>query len=207
MKYFENWTQACRHLSRQDAIMKDLCKRYKGEEIHSHGTAFKTLLRSIVGQQISVLAADAVWKRIAKQFKPLTPQTFLQATDSELRQCGLSRQKASYIRSLAEHFHSKSLNPRSWKYKTDEELIVLLTDVKGIGIWTAEMFLMFHLLRPNILPLDDIGLQKAIALAYFPQVKKASKAQMLSLKSMWDPYCSVATWHLWRSLDPVPVQY
>lgn len=206
-KHFKDWDKACIHLGQQDAVMKRLCHRYMGEAMHSNGTAFKTLLRSIVGQQISVFAADAVWNKIAARFKPLTPEVIIRATEADLKSCGLSRQKTSYIQSLAEHFQSKELNPRSWKNKSDEELITLLTKVKGIGVWTAEMFLMFHLLRPNVLPVDDIGLQKAIAQNYFQEEKKASKAQILSLKPLWDPFCSVATWHLWRSLDPIPVQY
>lgn len=186
--------------------MKQLILSYPDGEMVSRGSAFPTLLRSIVGQQISVQAADAVWGRFQKKYPEFLPSQLARVRPTSLQQCGLSRQKANYIKSLAQHFHEGLLNPRSWSKKSDEELIALLTEVKGIGVWTAEMFLMFHLLRPNVLPVDDIGLQRAVGIHYLGG-GKASKEQIRNKAQAWAPYSSVATWYLWRSLDPVPVAY
>lgn len=200
------WKIACAHLKKSDPVMKRLILEYPKGEMVSRGRAFPTLLRSIVGQQISVQAADAVWGRFERKYPDLSPAQLSRVRLPSLQSCGLSRQKSTYIKSLAEHFHKGQLNPRAWARKSDEELIAQLTDVKGIGVWTAEMFLMFHLLRPNVLPLDDIGLQRAVGIHYFDG-GKATKEQIKDKAEAWTPYSSVATWYLWRSLDPVPVAY
>ena len=123
-----------------------------------------------------------------------------------LRACGLSERKAEYIRDLARHFVSARLDPATWPALDDEALIAALVDVKGIGRWTAEMFLMFHELRADVLPVDDIGLQKAVAMHYFDGERR-SLDELRALGETWRPYRSVATWYLWRSLDPIPVEY
>ena len=176
----------------------------------SRGDAFTTLARSIVGQQISVKAAQAVWGRFAAFCGELAPQPGLRRRATTLRACGLSDRKVEYIRDLAGHFVSGRVDPAKFANQSDEEIIAELVDIRGIGRWTAEMFLIFNLLRPNVLPLDDLGLVKAVSLNYFdgaPMQDREGRAQIIALAAMWEPWRSVATWYLWRSLDPVPVEY
>ena len=140
---------------------------------------------------------------------PLAPRSAQPSPPREelaLRQCGLSGRKVEYLRDLASHFASGALDPKAWRRMDDEALIAALVEVKGIGRWTAEMFLMFHELRADVLPVDDIGLQKAIALHYHDGERPTAQA-MRDLALAWRPYRSVATWYLWRSLDPIPVEY
>ncbi|MGH8801204.1 MAG: DNA-3-methyladenine glycosylase family protein, partial [Casimicrobiaceae bacterium] len=180
------------------------------------GDPFTTLARSIVGQQISVKAAQSVWERVVRACSEdkagashalhLDPQRVQRKRLDSLRRCGLSANKAAYIRDLARHFATARLDPATWPALDDEALIDALVEVKGIGRWTAEMFLMFHELRPNVLPVDDLGLQKAIAMHYFDG-ERPSKEQVREVGERWQPYRSAATWYLWRSLDPVPVEY
>ena len=200
------WTKATRHLSKQCPTMKDLITRYQGEALAARGDGFYTLLRAIVGQQISVKAADAVWGRVQKAVKPLTPKKLLSKTDEELRTCGLSGSKVKYARNVATFFLTRSAKAEYWANHTDEEIITELTSINGIGSWTAEMFLIFHLLRPDVLPLKDLGLLKALDLHYTGGLR-LTPDQYRTLSAGWAPYRSVATWYLWRSLDPVPVEY
>jgi len=169
------------------------------------GEPFKTLARSIVGQQISVKAAESVWNRVLALAPDATPEQIIRAR-GRLRACGLSERKAEYIADLASHFADGSLHARAWPRMDDESVIAELVQVRGIGRWTAEMFLMFNLLRPDVLPLDDLGLQRAISLHYLDGAK-ATRERMRALGELWAPWRSVATWYLWRSLDPVPVEY
>jgi DNA-3-methyladenine glycosylase II len=176
----------------------------------SRGDAFTTLARSIVGQQISVKAAEAVWGRFCLSCGELTPKTVLRRRATTLRACGLSERKVEYIRDLCQHFVSGRIDPARFARQDDEAIIGELTDIRGIGRWTAEMFLIFNLLRPNVLPLDDLGLLKAVSLHYLdgePVVGRAGRARVEALAGQWAPWRSVATWYLWRSLDPVPVEY
>jgi DNA-3-methyladenine glycosylase II len=170
------------------------------------GEAFMTLARAICGQQISVKAAQSVWNRVCDCVGDITPQNVLSRKRPQLRACGLSDRKVEYIADLAQHFVDGSIHERRWPEMDDEAIIAELVDVRGIGRWTAEMFLMFNLLRPDVFPLDDLGLQKGIRLAYF-KGRKVSLARMRKLGETWRPWRSVATWYLWRSLDPVPVEY
>ena len=174
--------------------------------MRSRGNAFSTLARSITGQQISVKAAQSVWNRVAAAVGKMTPDNVLAKKDDELRACGLSWQKVSYIKDLALHFADGRIKPRRWAREDEETIIGELAEVKGIGRWTAEMFLMFYLLRPNVLPLDDIGLQRAME-RHYNQGAPLSKDEMRKIAQCWEPWCTVATWYLWRSLDPVPVEY
>jgi len=170
------------------------------------GEPFLTLARAIVGQQISVKAAQSVWDRLAACVGAVTPQSVLAKPRPELRACGLSERKTEYIADLAQHFADGAVHVHRWPEMTDEEIIAELLEVRGIGRWTAEMFLIFNLLRPDIFPLDDLGLQKGIRLAYF-KGRKVSLRTMRRLGEAWRPWRSVATWYLWRSLDPLPVEY
>jgi DNA-3-methyladenine glycosylase II len=205
------WDDATRALAGQDRVLAALIAAYPGLHLTRRGDPFTTLARAIVGQQISVRAAQTIWERLlgacgAGLAGPLDPLRVQRKRISTLRGCGLSERKAEYIRDLARHFASARLDPRTWPALDDEALIEALVDVKGIGRWTAEMFLMFHEMRANVLPVDDIGLQKAVALHYFDG-RRPTLGELRALGEKWQPYRSVATWYLWRSLDPIPVEY
>ena len=186
--------------------MAELAARYPGAAIISRGDPFATLARSIVGQQISVKAADAVWRRFHGQVGEVTPQHVLATGGQGLAGCGLSGRKIEYICDLAGHFCSGQLDPANWAEMDDETLIAELSSVRGLGRWTAEMFLIFNLLRPDVFPVDDIGLQRAIFELYFAGEKQPRRV-LSEFGERWRPWRSVATWYLWRSLDPVPVEY
>jgi len=201
----EYWQVACKDLSRSDPVMARLICDYSEARLRSRGNAFETLLRAIVGQQISVRAADAVWSRICSA-TPVQPKIIATLPVAKLRACGLSRMKAEYAIDLAAHFAENRIRPRRWARMEDEAIIAELIDVRGIGRWTAEMFLIFHLLRPNIWPVDDFGLLKAISLHY-ADGEKITRVYAEALGNRWLPWRTVATWYLWRSLDPVTVEY
>jgi len=200
------WEQAIRELSARDAVLRALIDRFPGISLRGRGDAFSTLARSIVGQQISVKAADSVWQRFATTVGEVTPPCVFRTSPERLREAGLSRQKVAYLQDLARRFVEGAVVPSRWQYLEDEALIAELTQVKGIGRWTAEMFLMFHLLRPDVLPMDDLGLQKAVRLQY-NHGRPLSTVRWKKLDRTWAPWRSVATWYLWRSLDPIPVEY
>ena len=200
------WPQATRELAERDAVLGGLIDRFHGLALGSRGDAFSTLARSIVGQQISVKAAQNVWDRLASRLGTVTPESLARARKPSLRNCGLSGQKAGYLKDLASKFRDGTLDAARWGALDDETLIVELTRVKGIGRWTAEMFLMFHLARPDVLPLADLGLQRAMRLHY-NRGRPLSVPRMQKIGAAWAPWRSVATWYLWRSLDPVPVEY
>lgn len=200
------WEDAKAHLSRHDKTLKRLIAAYEGEALALKGDAFATLARSIVGQQISVKAADTVWGRFVGVVGRVTPAKVLAATSEELRGCGLSASKAVYMHALATHFRENKALIKRWPEMTDAEIIKELTSIKGIGVWTAEMFLLFALGRPDVFPLLDIGMLKAIYMHY-NKGEKLEKKAVIALGERWRPYRSVATWYLWRALDPVPVAY
>ena len=202
----EYWDKAIRQLSKACPTMKDIIAAYPGELMQGKGDAFVTLLRAICGQQISVKAADAVWGKIAARIKPVTPQKVLRTRDTTLRTCGLSGQKVEYAKHLARYFAQAHITPTFFAGLSDEEVITELTSIKGIGRWTAEMFLIFHLQRPDIYPTQDLGLIKALEKHYAPG-RKLSRTELIEMAEIWRPYRSVATWYLWRALDPVPVSY
>ncbi len=297
------WNDAKRHLSKQCPTMKQLIRRYKGETLRARGDGFYTLVRSVVGQQISVKAADAVWARLEAVVKPLTPTKLLSLSDETLRGCGLSASKVAYAKNVAAFYlsqniavngamgsasplageatrlahhiatldshpvgqsgqrygglsrsgegassdadthHAPSPNPLPqgeraslaaafvqqsstfgyadrvvseaayWANLSDEEVIAQLTSIKGIGSWTAEMFLIFHLMRPDVFPVKDLGVLKAINLyllegdARLKSDKWLKPKEYQEISERWAPYRTVATWYLWRALDPVPVAY
>ena len=204
------WDDACKHLVNRDRVMKKLIPRFSDGQLESRGDAFTTLARSIVGQQISVKAAQAVWDRlIALTSGPsskLSPRAVLDLDAPQIRAAGLSARKVEYLCDLAEHFRSGAVRPSRWHDMDDEAIIEELVGIRGIGRWTAEMFLIFHLLRPNVLPLDDVGLIKGISVNYFSG-EPVSRAEAREVGEAWSPYRSVATWYIWRSLDPMPVSY
>jgi len=200
------WEQATRELAAADPALAELVERYRGLGLVSRGDPFGTLARSIVGQQISVRAADAVWLRFTAALPEITPQAVVEAGAGGLAGCGLSARKTEYLVDLAAHFASGRLDPENWTALDDEALVALLVDVRGIGRWTAEMFLIFNQLRPDVFPLDDLGLQRAIHERYFAGEKQPRRV-LAAVGERWRPWRSVATWLLWRSLDPVPVAY
>ena len=189
--------------------MKKLIPRFGEARLQSRGDAFTTLARSIVGQQISVKAAQSVWNRFVAllgEDAPLKPLAVQAVPVPELRAAGLSARKAEYLLDLAAHFSSGAVHVSQWECMDDEAIIEELVAIRGIGRWTAEMFLIFHLLRPNVLPLDDLGLLKGISLNYFSG-EPVSRAEAREVADAWSPFRSVATWYIWRSLDPLPVEY
>lgn len=200
------WSQAVGELAAADVIMAGLLARYPGIGLQSRGDPFGTLARSIVGQQISVKAADAVWARFAARLGEVSPAAVLAAGPAGLADCGLSRRKIEYVCDLAGHFAGGRVRPERWAAMDDEAVIAELADVRGIGRWTAEMFLIFNQLRPDVFPLDDIGLQKAVGMHYFGGEKPARRV-LAEFGQRWRPWRTVATWYLWRSLDPLPVEY
>lgn len=200
------WRQATTELSKRDPVLKGLIGQYREFSLGSRGDAFQTLARAIVGQQISVKAAQSVWERFAAAHKTVSPAVVVSSSVEQLRGCGLSGQKSTYILDLAQRFDNGSLQPARWKRMPEDDLIAELTQVKGIGRWTAEMFMIFNLARPDVYPVGDLGLQKAVALHY-NKGRKVTPQRLQKLGMGWAPWRSVATWYLWRSLDPIPVEY
>jgi len=204
------WDEACRHLMKRDRVMKKLIPRFGEARLQSRGDAFTTLARSIVGQQISVKAAQSVWLRFlalgAESDAPLSPGWVTDLGVEAMRSAGLSARKVEYLRDLARHFADGEVHEAHWSTMDDEAIIEQLVAIRGIGRWTAEMFLIFHLMRPNVLPLDDLGLIKGISLNYFSG-EPVSRAEAREVGDAWAPFRSVATWYVWRSLDPLPVEY
>ncbi|WP_293660306.1 DNA-3-methyladenine glycosylase 2 family protein [Rhodoferax sp. OV413] len=200
------WGDACRHLMKKDRVMKRLIPQFGDACLQTRGDAFVTLARSIVGQQISVKAAQTVWDRFALLPEKMAPDDILKLKIDDMRAAGLSARKVEYLVDLALHFDKGTLHIKNWETMGDEDIIAELVAIRGIGRWTAEMFLIFHLMRPNVLPLDDVGLINGISRNYFSgEVVSRSDAREVAVA--WAPYCSVATWYIWRSLDPLPVEY
>ena len=201
------WEEACAELMKQDRILRKLIPKYDDGILGSRGDAFTTLARSIVGQQISVAAAQSVWNRTLETLgNEVTPKRVLDTKHDALRASGLSTRKVEYIRDLADHFHHGRLQTERWPKMDDEELIKELSAIRGIGRWTAEMFLIFNLMRPNVLPLDDIGLIRAISINYFSG-EPVTRHETREVAANWAPWRTVATWYMWRSIDPIPVEY
>jgi DNA-3-methyladenine glycosylase II len=200
------WQDACKHLSKKDRVMKRLIAQFPDVTLSSRGDAFTTLARSIVGQQISVKAAQTVWDRFALLPKKMVPASILKLKVDDMRAAGLSARKVEYLVDLAIHFDSGAIHSQSFEQMDDEAIIAELVAIRGIGRWTAEMFLMFYLMRPNVLPLDDIGLINGISKGYFSG-EAVSRSDIREVAAAWTPFRSVATWYIWRSLDPVPVAY
>ncbi len=200
------WEEACKHLVKKDRVMKRLIPQFGDVCLETRGDAFVTLARSIVGQQISVKAAQTVWERFELLPRKLTPANVLKLKVDDMRAAGLSARKVEYLVDLALHFDNGALHVKSWDAMSDDEIVAELIAIRGIGRWTAEMFLIFHLMRPNVLPLDDVGLITGISHNYFSG-DVVSRSDAREVAAAWAPYCTVATWYIWRSLDPVQVDY
>ena len=191
---------------KKDRVMKRLIPQFGEACLQSRGDAFVTLARSIVGQQISVKAAQTVWDKFVKLPRKMTPTHVLKLKVDDMRAAGLSARKVEYLVDLALNFDNGALHVKAWNEMDDESIIEELVAIRGIGRWTAEMFLIFHLMRPNVLPLDDVGLINGISRNYFSD-EAVSRSEAREVAAAWAPYCSVATWYIWRSLDPLPVAY
>lgn len=200
------WAEACTHLMQKDRVMKRLIPQFGDVSLESRGDPFVTLARSIVGQQISVKAAQTVWNRFVALPEKMTPTHVLHLPIDAMRATGLSARKVEYMVDLAQHFENGTLHTAQWDCMSDDEIITELVAIRGIGRWTAEMFLIFHLMRPNVLPLDDVGLINGIRHNYFSG-EAVSRSEVREVAAAWTPFCTVATWYIWRSLDPLPVAY
>jgi DNA-3-methyladenine glycosylase II len=200
------WDRAKRSLARRDPVMAAIMRRHPRVHLEPRGEPFHTLTRAIVGQQISVAAAQSVWNRFSGVAVEVIPERILKLKAAQMRACGLSERKCEYISDLAQRFADGAVHVHRWPELSDEEVVADLVQVRGIGRWTAEMFLMFNLLRPDVFPLGDLGLQKGLRVAYHGG-RKISLKTMKSRGETLRPWRSVATWYLWRSLDPVPVEY
>ena len=201
------WNKAKRILSKKDTVMKKLMNNYKDGSLTTRNDVFFSLCKSIIGQQISVAAANSVFLKFKKKCKnKINAKTVNKLSFNSLKRCGLSRQKVKGIKDLAKRTLDKSFKPSLIRKMTDEEAIEYLSDLRQIGRWSAEMILLFTFNRPNIWPLQDIGLLRAISnnynKKYFPP-----KIFLNKLYKKFTPYCSVATWYLWRSIDNEPIQY
>ena len=200
------WAEACKHLVTTDRVMKRQSPQIADATLQTRGDAFGTLARSIVGQQISVKAAQTVWDRFALLPASMEPEAVLKLKVDDMRAAGLSARKVDYLVDLALHFANGKLHVQDWQGMDDEAIIAELVAIRGVGRWTAEMFLIFHLMRPNVLPLDDVGLINGISRLYFSG-DPVSRSDAREVAAAWKPWSTVATWYIWRSLDPLPVVY
>ena len=199
------WAEAKAALMERDRIMNKLIPQFGDMHLRGHPDPFTTLARSIVGQQVTAKAADLAWNKLLLVCPKITPAQVMKAGAEQLAACGLSKRKTEYILDLADHFKAKRVHVDKWAEMDDETVIAELVQIRGIGRWTAEMFLIFNLLRPNVLPLDDPGLIQGISQNYFSG-EPVSRSDAREVSANWEPWRTVATWYLWRSLDPVPVE-
>ncbi len=200
------WEEAKAELMKRDRIMRKLIPQFGDLQLVGRGEPFVTLARSIVGQQISVKAAQAIWERLLEACPKMTPVAMQKLGLEKLAAVGLSKRKAEYLTDLSRHFRDGSVHEKDWSAMDDEAVIAELVQIRGIGRWTAEMFLIFNLLRPNILPLDDLGLLRGISVNYFSG-EPVSRSDAREVAANWEPWRTVATWYMWRALDPAPVEY
>jgi len=214
------WDEAKIALKKRDKTLGKIIGSYRGETMALRGDAFFTLARSITGQQISVKAADSVWKKLVAAVTPsptlppngggrskvMTPEIIANTDSVILRGCGLSTRKVLYLHALANHFLENKKLIKRWPAMTDQEIIAELTSIHGIGRWTAEMFLIFGLGRPDVFPLADLGLLKGIY-RHYNKGEKLPLAEVIAIGERWQPFRSAGTWYMWRALDPVPVAY
>ena len=203
MNVVEQWQLAVEELSRRDSTIEEIISQYSGEKMALRGKPFETLCRSIVGQQISVKAADSVWTKVENLCNGnINKEKIINLSSEEMRSAGLSKQKITYLKNIA----TSDVLTTNWGELSDVEAIDRLCKIKGVGVWTAEMFLIFNLGRPDVLPLADIGLIRGIEKHYYNS-ERIDKKELEKFRTKWSPWCTVATWYLWRSLDPIPVEY
>jgi DNA-3-methyladenine glycosylase II len=199
------WEEAKAELMKRDRIMNRLIPQFGDLHLVGHDDPFVTLARAIVNQQVTTQVANAAWAKLLETCPKFTPATVQKAGAAALAGCGLSKRKAEYILDLADHFKNKKVHAAQWAQMDDEAVIAELVQIRGITRWTAEMFLIFNLLRPNVLPLDDSRLISGISQNYFSG-EPVSRSDAREVSANWEPFRTVATWYLWRSLDPVPVK-
>ena len=200
------WAEACKHLIKKDRVLRRLIPQVGDVALYQRGDAFTTLARSIVGQQVSVASAQRVWDRLAALPRSMTPRSVLKLKVDDMRAAGLSARKVEYLVDLALHFDSGQLHVKQWNQMDDPAIVAELVAIRGISRWTADMFLIFHLARPNVLPLDDATLIQGISQHYFSG-DPVSRSDAREVAQAWNPWCSVASWYIWRSLAPLPVDY
>ena len=201
------WHKAKRILSKRDPILRRIIKKYKKGALSTRNNPFFSLCRTIVGQQISTKAADSIWYKFeTKCKKRIVPNMVLELSSRSLKSAGLSRQKVSYLKNIAKSFKNKSFNVKKLQKMSDEAAINYITQLKGLGVWSAEMFLMFNLNRPDIFPVKDIGLLRAISKNYKTSYPP-SKRYLDKISKLHAGYRTVFTWYMWRSIDPTDVEY
>tara|TARA_B100001173_G_scaffold14805_1_gene12249 strand:- start:55 stop:681 length:627 start_codon:yes stop_codon:yes gene_type:complete len=198
------WETAKKELSDNDIILSRIINKFDDLELISRGDIFFTLIRSIIGQQISVKAASTVWSRFTKKVGEITPENILSVDFEDLRSCGLSQKKTEYVIGISESWHEYSLF--DWNKMDDEEVIEKLIKLRGVGKWTAEMILIFTLLRPDVFPIGDIGMIRGIEKSYNSGVRM-SNDELYALSEKWKPWRTVACCYMWRTVDPEPVEY
>ena len=199
------WLQACAELCEKDRTLAEVIEKFPEPILSSKGDLFSTLIRSIIGQQISVYAADAVWGRFSELVETISPSSILSHNSEALRNCGLSNRKVEYIHGIAKTWEQEYAN-LDWDNMSDDQVKRKLVALRGVGPWTAEMILMFSLLRPDVFPIDDIGAIRAIESIYNGG-SPMSKQALLDKAEEWIPWRTVATWFLWRTIDDEPVEY
>ena len=201
------WKKAKKILSKRDPILRKIIKKFNKGYLTSRKDPFFSLCRTIIGQQISTKAADSIWSRFEiKCNKKIIPNTVLKLTSRSLRNAGLSRQKTNYLKNIDKSFKNKSFNIKNLKKMNDDLAIDYITQLKGLGVWSAQMFLMFNLNRPDIFPTKDIGLIRAISKNYKTSYPPSERF-LNKISKMHSGYRSVFTWYMWRSIDPVDVEY
>ncbi len=205
-KKLSYWNKALKDLKQKDKILAKIISSHHKDYLIISNNYFISLIRAIIGQQISVKAAQSIWNKFYKKYNIITPNKISNENIQGLKKIGLSRQKASYIINISLFFINNKNKISKWSSLDDDKIIEHLTSIKGVGKWTAEMFLIFSLGRSNVFPIQDLGLLKAISINYNKKLP-LNKSFLKKLKKNWDPWCSVATWFLWRSIDPIPIDY
>ena len=199
------WEKGKKELKRIDKNIKKIIELYEFPSLTTRENMFYTLIRSIVGQQISVRAADTIWDKIVNEAKEIRPEKIYSMDENTMRNCGLSKRKVEYMKAVSEKWLN-GYDKINWHELSDEDVTEKLVEIRGIGKWTAEMILIFTLMRPDIFPMGDIGAIRALEKIY-NKGQKMNKEQIEEIVKRWKPWRTIATWYLWRSIDPVPVQY
>ena len=200
----EYWDTAKKELSRKDNVLHEIINQFDDLELVSRGDLFYTLIRSVIGQQISVKAASTVWSRFCERIGDIEPDNILSADIEELRSCGLSQRKAEYVTGISESW--SDYDSLEWKEMSDEEIIQELIKLRGVGKWTAEMILIFTMLRPDVFPIGDIGMIRGIEKSY-NSGERMSREELYAVSEKWKPWRTVACCFMWRTVDPEPVEY
>jgi|TARA_Y100000748_G_scaffold244323_1_gene208660 DNA-3-methyladenine glycosylase II len=200
----EYWDTAKKELSRKDDVLHEIINQFDDLELVSRGDLFYTLIRSVIGQQISVKAASTVWSRFCERIGDIEPDNILSADIEELRSCGLSQRKAEYVTGISESW--SDYDSLEWKEMSDEEIIQELIKLRGVGKWTAEMILIFTMLRPDVFPIGDIGMIRGIEKSY-NSGERMSREELYAVSEKWKPWRTVACCFMWRTVDPEPVEY